>query len=135
MAEIKKHPIGFRILSLFFWVGAVASGLTFISLLFPGSFIEPIWQLNPRAREGFAAMGLWATFLMLAVCSACVAAAVGLWRNSRWGYWTAVIMITGNLIRDIANVLGGSEPRATIGIPIALAILAYLWSRRLVAVY
>ena len=75
MAEIKKHPIGFRILSLFFWVGAVASGLTFISLLFRGSFIEPIWLLNPRAREGFAAMGLWATFLMLAVCSACVAAA------------------------------------------------------------
>src|SRR5438067_12991387 len=130
MSVSKLRPLGFTLLSLFFWVGVVASGLAFVSLAFPGSFLEPIWRLNPKAREGFAAMGPWAVVLMSAVCAACATAAIGLWRNTRWGYWAAVVMISGNLIGDIVNVVLGTELKAAIGIPIALAILFYLWSKR-----
>ena len=127
--KAEARPIGITALSLFFLFGAGASFVSFISLLFPGSFLEPIWRLNPRARSGLGDMGV-AVILMGAVCLACALAAVGLWRGARWGYWLAVSLLAINLLGDILNVFLGTEPRAVIGIPIALAILAFLMSRR-----
>ena len=75
-------------------------------------------------------MGTWAVVLMCAVCVSCASAAVGLWRGARWGYWLAVALLACNLLGDVANVVTGTEPRAAVGIPIVLAILAYLLSRR-----
>ncbi|HYY55791.1 MAG TPA: hypothetical protein VE842_00595 [Pyrinomonadaceae bacterium] len=128
--EPETRPIGITALSIFFLFGATMSFISFVSLLFPGSFLEPMWRLNPRAREGFAAIGVWAIVLMCTVCAACAAAAVGLWRGALWGYWLAVILLIVNLSGDIANVLLGTEPRAVVGVPIVLAILIFLMSRR-----
>jgi hypothetical protein len=130
IAKFETRPIGITILSVFFLFGTAMSGLSFVSLLFPGSFLEPVWRLNPRAREGFAGLGVWATVLMFAVCVACASAAVGLWRGARWGYVLAIVLLAINLLGDIANVLLGTEPRAVVGIPIVLAILVFLLSRR-----
>ena len=130
MTKAEARPIGITALSLFFLFGAGASFVSSISLLFPGSFLEPVWRLNPRARAGLGGMGVSAVILMGAVCLACTLAAVGLWRGARWGYWLAVFLLTINLLGDILNVFLGTEPRAVIGIPIALAILAFMMSRR-----
>ena len=126
----EKRPLGVTALSLFFLFGAAASFLSFVSLLFPGSFLEPMWRLNPRAREGFAGMGVWAIILMCAVCVACLTASKGLWRGERWGYRVAVALLCINLLGDITNVVLGIEPSAAVGIPIVLAILAYLGRKR-----
>ena len=128
--EAKIRPIGITALSIFFVFGAAMSFIASVSLLFPGSFLEPMWRINPRARAGFAGMGVWAVVLMCAVCVSCAATAVGLWRGARWGYWLAVVLLAVNLLGDIANVVTGTEPRAAVGIPIALAIIAGLASRR-----
>lgn len=130
MSSFRTRPIGITALGIFFLFGAVASFVSSVSLLFPGSFLEPMWRLNPRAREGFAGIGVWAVVLMCAVCVSCASASAGLWRGARWGYWLALILLTANLLGDIANVITGAEPRAAVGIPIVLAILAYLRSRR-----
>ncbi len=130
MTKAEARPIGITALSLFFLFGAGASFVSSISLLFPGSFLEPIWRLNPRARSGLGGMGVWAVILMGAICLACASAAVGLWRGARLGYWLAVCLLAINLFADILNVFLGTEPRAVIGIPIALAILAFMMSRR-----
>jgi hypothetical protein len=130
MIKPTTRPIGITILSLFFLFGTAASFLSFTSLMFPGSFLEPMWRLNPRAREGFTAMGVWAIVLMGVVCVACAMAAVGLWRGLPWGYWLAVILLAVNLLGDITNVVTGTEPRAAVGIPIVVAILAFLMSGR-----
>ncbi|MGB9179409.1 MAG: hypothetical protein WCB68_09195 [Pyrinomonadaceae bacterium] len=126
----ETRPKGITALSIFFLFGATMSFIASVSLLFPGSFLEPIWRLNPRAREGFTVMGVWAGVLMLTVCVACASAAMGLWRGARWGYWLAWIILAINMLGDIANVLLGTEPRAAIGIPIVIAILVYLMSKR-----
>jgi hypothetical protein len=127
----KIRPLGITALSIFFLFGASMSFIASMSLLFPGSFLEPMWRLNPRAREGFTGIGVWAVVLMFIVCVACASTAVGLWRGSWWGYWLAVILLFINLLGDIANVILGTEPRAAVGIPIVVAILAYLMSRRM----
>jgi hypothetical protein len=130
MPETETRPLGITALSIFFMFGAAVSFVSFISLLFPGSFLQPMWRLNPRALEGFTSMGRWAILLMCIVCVACALAAVGLWRGARWGYWLAVILLAINLLGDIVNVVLGTEPRAAVGIPIVVAILALLMSKR-----
>ena len=129
-AESNTRPAGITALSAFFVFGACMSFISFVSLLFPGSFLEPMWQLNPRAHVAFAGMGAWAVVLMCAVSMACASAALGLWRGTRWGYRLAFALLAINLLGDIVNVLTGTEPRALVGVPIVVSILLYLLSKR-----
>ena len=121
-----KRPAGITALSIFFAAGALISFTSSASLLFPGSFLEPMWRLNPRALEAFHNMGGWAIVMLCTVCAGCAFAAVGLWRGARWGYRLALGILVINLTGDIANVALGTEPRAAIGIPIVSLILIYL---------
>jgi hypothetical protein len=122
-------------LSLFFALGAVISFTSMIALLFPGSALEPMWRLNPRAREAFSSMGPWAIVLMAVVCSACLSASLGLWRGKPWGYVIAVALLLVSLVGDLANAVLGIEPRAWVGVPIAALLLASLTTRRVRAFF
>jgi hypothetical protein len=130
MTNSKTRPVGITLLSIFFSFGALISFTVFISVLFPGSFLEPLWRLNPQAREAFASVGVWAVVLMFAVCVSCSLAARGLWRGARWGYLLALTLLVFNMIGDVANVILGTEPGTIVGVPIVVAILTYLMSRR-----
>ena len=107
-ARSETRPPGITALSIFFLFGAAMSFISSVALLFPGSFLEPMWRLNPRAREGFAGIGAWAVVLMCGVSALCALASVGLWRGARWGYWLAVALLAINLLGDILNVLLGT---------------------------
>lgn len=120
------RPRGIAALSLFLAVGCLIALTSAVSLLLPGSFPEPMWRLNPRARTAFATIGLWAPVLLIVVSAACGAAAWGLWRGRRWGHRLAVGVFAFNLLGDTANVVLGTEPRAIVGIPITALLLFYL---------
>ena len=126
MPNSKTRPFVVTVLILLFTIGVIASLISIISLAFPGSFLEPVWKLNPRAREGFAQIGGWSVVLMSVVFVACLLTAIGLWRRLRWGYWLAVVMLIINLVGDVINVLVGTDRRAIVGIPIVLLLLIYL---------
>jgi hypothetical protein len=128
--ESVTRPGGVTALGVFFLFGAGVSLVSAVSLLFPGGLLEPMWRLNPRAREAFAGMGAWAVVLMCVVSAACAAAALGLWRGARWGYRLAFALLVVNLLGDLVNVLTGTEPRALVGVPIVVLILLYLLSKR-----
>ena len=127
--QTKTRPFVITVLIILFVIGTAASLIAVISLSFPNSFLEPVWKLNPHAREGFARIGGWAVVLMMMVCIACGLATIGLWRGSRWGYWLAIAMLIGNLTGDVINVIAGWERRAVIGIPIVLFLLIFLMRR------
>ena len=99
-------------LSVFLLVGAAMSLTASISLFLPNSFLEPMWQLNTRAHRNLSSLGLWAVVMLSAVSVLCAAAALGLWRDSKWGYWLAVGLMATNLVGDVTNVVLGTEPRA-----------------------
>jgi hypothetical protein len=126
----RSRPLGITLVSLFFVFGTVMSGLAVAMLLFPGSALEPLWRLNPRAHTGFAAIGIWAVLLMTAVCAACATAAIGLWRGGRWGYWTALAILSVNLAGDTLNAFLAHDWRTLIGLPVGGVMIAYLWSKR-----
>jgi hypothetical protein len=121
-----SRPWGITALSIFFGVGAAISFTSFVALLFPGGWLEPMWRLNPRARDAFASMGPWALVLMAVVSAACASASRGLWRGRRWGYLLAFALLTFSLLGDLANALLGIEPRAWVGVPIAALMLFFL---------
>jgi len=126
----RSRSAGITLLSLFFAFGALASGLTAVMLSFPGSVLEPLWRLNPRAHEGLAMVGWWAVPLMTAVCMACAAAALGMWLRTRWGFWTALAILAINLTGDTANALIARDYRSLIGLPVGGVMIAYLLRER-----
>jgi uncharacterized membrane protein (DUF2068 family) len=126
----KSRPFAILALIMLFAIGICASFLSAVSLAFPGSFLDPIWRLNPNARAEFNRIGDWAIVLMIGVCIACTFTTVGLWRGRRWGYWLAVVMLLVNLAGNVVNVITGAEPRAIVGVPIVAAILVYLLRNR-----
>ncbi len=127
---MRRPPAGIAALSVFFAFGAAMSGLTAILLVFPGSPLDAIWNLNPVARDELARIGVWAVALMLLVCIACACAAIGLWKGAVWGRRLAIGILVANLVGDVTNAIVRSDPRTLIGIPIAGAMIAYLLSRR-----
>ena len=126
----ERPPGGITALCIFFAAGAVISFTACLSLLFPGSFLEPMWQLNPRAHEAFASMGRWAAAVLAPVSAACALASAGLVRRAPWGRRLAIVVLAINLTGDIANTLLGTDRRAIIGVPIALALIVYLLGAR-----
>jgi hypothetical protein len=122
-------------LSVFFALGATISALSLVALAFPGGFLEPMWRLNPRAREQFASMGPWALLLMAVVSALCALTAYGLWRGSRLGFVLGVTMLWVSLLGDLANAALGLEPRAWVGVPIAALLLVVLATGRLRAFF
>lgn len=127
---LRNRPLGITAISLFFLFGALMSGLAAVMLLFPGSVLEPLWRLKPHAQQEFAAMGAWPLLLMAAVCVACVTAAVGLWRCTRWGFWTALAILGVNLVGDTVNAIVEHDWRTLIGLPIGAAMILYLLAQQ-----
>lgn len=125
-ATTSFRPHSVTALSVFFLAGAAVSLTASISLLQPNSFLDSMWELNLRAHRNLSSLGQWAVVMLFIVSALCAAAALGLWRGSKWGYWLAVGLMATNLLGDVTNVMLGTEPRAIVGVPIAGAVLAYL---------
>lgn len=121
---------GVLALGVFFAFGAVMSLLSAIALLVPGSPLEPMWRLNPDARERLAALGAWAILLMAVVSMACAASAVGLLVRAGWGRRLALGVLMVNLVGDLLGALIRHDARLLIGLPIGGALIAYLLSAR-----
>jgi len=121
-ASGRRRPFVVTGTSLFFVFGTIMSGLAVVMLMFPGSPIDPLWRLNPRARETFSSIGTPAVLLMIAVSVSCFAAALGLWRLKRWGYRTSIIILSINLAGDASNAVLARDWRALVGLPIGLML-------------
>lgn len=124
-----NRPWAVTALAVLFALGAGATLASGMSLLTPGGPLEPMWRVNPGAREAFGRMGPAGPVLMATLSAACASAAAGLWRGRPWGYQAAVLLLAINLLTAIANVLSGAQPRAKIGIPVVAALLALLTSK------
>src|SRR5215470_15392841 len=115
MTQPRTRPAGITLLCCFFAFGALASGITVLMLLEPGSPLDRVWRLNPQAREGLLKIGHSAIWLMLIVFAACVTTALGLWYRRRWGYRTAICILCINLVSDAVNAFLMHDWRTLFG--------------------
>ena len=125
-----RRLVGITLLSIFFGIGSVIAGVTCVALLAPDSWLPVIWRFNPAARVAFYALGAWALILMLGVALACALAARGLWIRAVWGRRLALVLLAVNLGGDLVNAFIRGDLRMLIGIPIGVALIAYLSSDR-----
>jgi len=131
----REGSVGTILLTIFFAVGALTCLSTILALAFPGSFLESVWRLKPEARLQFLQIGRgFSIGLMAIVGGACGASAIGLVRNAEWGRKLALVVLTINLIGDSLNALLRHEPKTLIGVPVAVAMIWYLFRRRRIAV-
>jgi predicted membrane protein DUF2127 len=115
-----------RWFAAFFAFGATMCTLTISLLLFPGSVLDSLWRFNPDARRAFESSGYWSVVLMLTVGTACLSAAIGLWRVRPWGIWLAVIILSINILSDLTNVFVRHDYRALVGVPVGGAMIFFL---------
>jgi hypothetical protein len=115
-----------RWFAAFFAFGATMCALTVCLFLFPGSALDSLWRFNPDARLSFESLGYWSVVLMLTVGTACLFAAIGLWRARPWGTWLALIILSINMVGDLMNVFVRRDYRGLIGVPVAGAMIFLL---------
>ena len=106
------------------------SGLTLVLLLFPGSGLDPVWRLNPEARDAFVVDGTLGgppdggRLRCLRARGAGALGSGALGTPARTGH-PAV-----NLIGDLGNAFLRGDLRTLIGLPIGGALIGYLLSPR-----
>ena len=100
--------------------------LTIVLVLFPGTPLDSLWRFNPNAHSAFSSMGPAALLLMLVVGTGCGFAAVGLWRKAFCGDWTALTILSLNIVGELFNALVRHDYRSLIGVPIGGAMIVYL---------
>jgi hypothetical protein len=97
--------------------------VTIALLLFPGTTLDRLWQLNPDAHAAFETIRYWSIAIMLIVGAACCCAAIGLWRGTRWGTQVALVILTLNMVGDLINTVFRNDYRALVGLPMAAAMI------------
>ena len=100
--------------------------LTVVLLVFPGTNLDSLWNLNPDAHIAFQSLGSWSIVLMLVVGIGCASAAIGLWHGTLWGIRMGLTILFINIIGDLVNVVTRHDYRPLVGLPIAGAMIFYL---------
>jgi hypothetical protein len=121
---------------IFLLFGAVMALTAGIALVWPGTILDRMWVLNPRAYQQLAPFGktLGIPFLLLSVALGCSASA-GWFNRRRWGCRLAVCIIATQVLGDLANVLMGRVIEGGVGIALAGALLLYLLRANVKAVF
>jgi len=108
---------------------ALIAGVAATTLLCPGTFLDRLWALNPRARQQLVPWrGAFGTLVLL-LGGALVIAGFGWFHRRRWGWNLAVAIIGTQVVGDVVNCLRGDWLRGGTGVVIAGALLLILLSK------
>ena len=117
-------------MAVFLVFGATMATLAGITLLFPGSFLDPVWRLNPEAGERLHQLGGAIGIAFLGLAAAMITAAIGWIKRRFWGWALAVIIIASQVLGDFVNAVRGELLKGALGVAIAGALLIYLLQPR-----
>jgi hypothetical protein len=97
------------IAALMFAAMAIALLVSFL-LLFPGTALDRIWDLNPAAHGAFATQARYAATILILAGGLAAAAGAGLLRGRLWAWLLSIALFGVNallLTRDWARGLAG----------------------------
>ena len=123
-------------IAAFLFAATAVALIVALSLIFPGSWLDRIWELNRHARAGFEFFGKSSVVVLafLALCTS--AAAVGLLRGRKRAWWLAVTLFAANGVGDLVNLFITRKLfKAGTGVLVALAFLWCLFRPRMAAYF
>jgi len=130
MALRPASTTGLIAFGAFLYFAAFMAALAAFLLLFPGTSLDRLWALNPRAHTDLAALGKWVAVAFLFLSALAVYTAI-LWFHRRRRAWRiAVVILSVEVFGNIINFYRGDRLRGLVGFCIAFLLLAYLLSRR-----
>lgn len=97
-----------------------------ITLTWPGTRLDRIWELNPRAYRQLAPIGALAGIGFLVLGGVLLASAIGWMRRRLWGWRLTVGIIATQALGDLVNAIRGDVPGGVVGCVIAGTLLGYL---------
>lgn len=129
------HSHNITAVGIFLVFGAIMALIAGIALARPGTMLDRMWILNPRAHEQLAPFGrkIGIPFLLLSLSLA--AAAVGWFNHRLWGWRLAVFIIAAQVLGDLFNVFLGHLIEGGVGVAIAGALLVYLLRANVRAIF
>jgi hypothetical protein len=130
-----KAPTGFKAIGIFLFFGATTASLAATTLLWPGTALDRLWVLNPKAYKQLAPLGGMVGILFLLLGIALTGAGIGWFRRRLWGWKLAVGIIATQVLGDLVNCVRGDWVRGGIGVIIAGTLLLFLVSQQIRAAF
>jgi len=129
-----KTP-GFNAVGIFLFFGAIMAILAAITLLWRGTLLDRLWDLNPIAYKQLAAWGGAVGILFVLLGAALTTAGIGWFRRRLWGWRLAVVIIAIQVLGDVVNCVRGDLLRGGTGVIIAGGLLLFLLQRKIRATF
>jgi hypothetical protein len=126
--QATRDPSGMTAMAIFLFFGAATASLAGTGLVWRGTALDRMWELNPRAYAELAPLGrvVGIPFVLLGVTLA--VAGAGWLKGRRWGWWLTMAIVATQVIGNLVGhfVEGG------IGATIAGSLLFYLLRSKVV---
>lgn len=113
-------------MGIFLLFGTCMASLAGLTLALPGTAMDRIWILNPRAYKQLTPLGKEVGILFLLLAVTIATAAAGWFHRRVWGWRLAVAIIATQIAGDLLNIFLGHVIGGGIGVVIAGALLLYL---------
>ena len=123
---VPRGPFGLSAMGVFLIFAAVMATLAGVTLVWPGTVLQRMWTLNPRAYERITPFGKVAGIAFLLLGMVLSIAAIGWRRRTLWGWRLAVIVIAAQVLGDGVNICLGRFVEGGIGATVSGALLFYL---------
>ena len=131
----QAEPRGLTAIGIFLFFGAVMAFFAGTTLVWRGTFLDRLWELNPRAYAQLRPLGKMVGIPFLFLSYALTQAGVGWFKRQIAGWRLAVAIISVQAAGDLVNAIRGHFFEGLIGVTIAGALLFYLFRPSVRAVF
>jgi hypothetical protein len=117
---------GFRAVGVFCFLSAGFALYAAITLTWPGTVLDRLWDVNPKGHAAMAPFGriLGLPFLGLSIVSVIVGR--GWLHRRRYAWYAALAALAVNLVSDLVRSITGEWQAGLFGVVVAGLLLAYI---------
>jgi hypothetical protein len=133
--QATRDPSGMTAMAIFLFFGAATASLAGTGLVWRGTALDRMWELNPRAYAELAPLGrvVGIPFVLLGVTLA--VAGAGWLKRRRWGWWLTVAIVATQVLGNLVNIFLRHFVEGGIGAMIAGSLLFYLLRSKVKTVF